>query len=65
MTEAQKNMLQKWDHDTVCIESMHNINLKLCTLFSFDKTISKSTLLTFFEKMKCIVGLVRCHVRHR
>lgn len=64
MTEAQKSMLQKWEHDTVCIESMLNFNLKLYTLLSFDKT--KETLnlicLFFLKKTKCIVGLVRWHV---
>lgn len=64
MTKAQKSMLRKWDHVTVCIEIMLNFNLKLYTLLSFEKNKggSKSTLLTFFEKIKCIVGLVRCHV---
>lgn len=62
MTEAQKSILQKWDQNTVCIESM--LNLKLYTLLSFDKTKEAPSLLCspFFEKIKCIVGLVRCHV---
>lgn len=64
MTEAQKSMLQKLDHDTVCIESMLNFNLKLCTLLSFDKTKEALNLLCslFLKKTKCIVGLVRWHV---
>lgn len=64
MTEAQKSMLQKWDHNTVCIESMLNFNLKLYTLLSFDKPKEALNLLCspFFEKIKCIVGLVRCQV---
>lgn len=45
MTEAQKSMLHKWEHDTVCIERMLNFNLKLYTLLSFDKTKDALNLL--------------------
>lgn len=45
MTEAQKSMLQKWDHDTVCIESMLNFNLELYAPLSFDKTKEALNLL--------------------